>query len=117
MTSGTRHERTTDARRCVFRWCVTEHGSTVHHDDEDHRSAGIGLLARVRDAADHGRGISTDVEIGLLRRISDLETWVVVETGIGASVSLPIHAARALVAGIQNDAEVIALLAPEREID
>lgn len=112
-----RNEQIRDTRGCVFAWCVTEHGATVHPDDEDHRSAGIGVSARVRDSVVRGVGVATEVEIGLLRRAADVETWVIVETGVGVSVSVPVHAARALVAGVWSDAEISGLLVPERDID
>ncbi len=113
MTRQTRAGRTFDARRCAFGWCVTEHGSTAHPDDEDHRSAGVGVSARVRDAVGSGPGIPAEVEVGLLRRTTDSETWVIVETGIGASVSLPVSAVRELAIGLQEEGELAALLAPE----
>lgn len=115
MTRQSRAKRTSGAPRCAFRWCVTEHGSTAHPDDEDHRSAGVGVSARVRDAVGFGPGLLAEVEIGLLRRTTDAETWVIVETGIGASVSLPVSAVRELAIGLQEEGELVALLAPEPE--
>lgn len=117
MNSRMRNERTVDARECVFLWCVTEHGSTVHPDDEVHRSAGFGVTARVRHDTAHGTGVLAGVEVGLVRREDDTETWVVVETGVGVSVSVPVHAARALIAGVQSDDLVVEALTPERDID
>ncbi|WP_295824853.1 hypothetical protein [uncultured Microbacterium sp.] len=117
MNSRMRNERTGETRECAFSWCVTEHGSTVHPDDEDHRSVGFGMTARVRQVTAHGPGILAGVEVGLVRRTDDTETWVVVETGVGISVSVPLRAARALIAGVQSDDLMAEVLIPERDID
>ncbi len=75
-------------RPCVHAWCVTEHGATVHPDDEVHRSAGLSFTARARAGGVQDAGRDTDVEIGALRRVDDAETWVVIETGIGVSLEV-----------------------------
>ncbi len=77
-----------DRVRCIHRWCVTEHGATVHPDDEDHRSAGVALTVRARRAEARGPGRETELELGVLRRAGESETWIVIETGIGASLAL-----------------------------
>jgi hypothetical protein len=82
--------------RCAYAWCVTDHGRTVHPDDEDHRSAGSGFAARVRDGSSLGCGEITDLEIGVLRRRGDAETWISIESGAGVSLALPLVDARAL---------------------
>lgn len=113
MSSRMRVEWATGGRGCGFAWCVTEHGSTVHPDDEDHRSAGVGMTVRVRDDVTRGPGVSTKVEVGLLRRIDESETWLVVEAGAGSSLSIPLHSARALVASVRDDSRVGGLLVPD----
>ncbi|SDB85315.1 hypothetical protein SAMN05216418_0674 [Microbacterium enclense] len=80
----------------MHEWCVTEHGSTVHPDDEDHRSAGIALTVRARPGDARGVGEVTTLEIGALRRADDSDTWIVIETGIGVSLALTREGARAL---------------------
>jgi hypothetical protein len=85
-----------DGGRCIHPWCVTEHGATVHRDDEDHRSAGIALTVRARRAEARGPGKETELEIGALRRAGESETWIVIETGIGASLTLTRESARLL---------------------
>lgn len=95
-----------EATRCAFAWCTTPHGRTVHPADEDHRSAGIALPVRSRGAGADGRGDTTEWEVGLLRRGSDDETWLVIEAGRGGSLALPIEGVRALSAVLRNDAEL-----------
>ena len=85
-----------EAVRCAFAWCTTEHGHTVHPDDETHRSAGTGFAARIRDGHVGGVGVPTDVEVGVIRRADDDESWVVLEFGGGYAVELDVAAARAL---------------------
>lgn len=85
-----------DRRRCIHPWCVTEHGATVHPDDEDHRSAGAALTVRARRAEARGPGGETQLELGALRRVGESETWIVIETGIGASLALTRDGARLL---------------------
>lgn len=85
-----------ERRRCTYAWCVTEHGATVHPDDEVHRSAGRSLTVRARRSDAEGTGQETELEIGALRRAGDAETWIVIETGIGASLALTREGARLL---------------------
>ncbi|MDQ1137897.1 hypothetical protein QE410_002696 [Microbacterium sp. SORGH_AS 1204] len=88
--------RRVDRRPCIHEWCVTEHGATVHPDDEDHRSVGVALTVRARRGEDRGGGEETTLEIGALRRSDDPETWIVIETGIGVSLALTRDGARDL---------------------
>ncbi len=99
----TREEPIPSPRRsCGYEWCVTEHGNTVHVDDEDHRSEGVGIAVRMR-AGGAGRGRLDDWEIGLLRRTADDETWIVVERQGEAPVALPRDAVRALIGAVVAD--------------
>jgi len=84
------------AARCPFTWCTTEHGETVHPDDETHRSAGTAFAARLRDGRVGGVGVLTDVEVGVIRRVDDDESWVALEFGGGYAVELDAAAARTL---------------------
>ena len=92
-----------DAHTCSFEWCATEHGRTVHADDEDHRSEGVAIAARTRAAASRGRGRLEEWEVGLLRRSTDDETWLVVEAPRGVSVALSREAARAVFRAVRSD--------------
>lgn len=97
---------------CAFAWCTTAHGATAHRDDEAHRSAGRGFLSRVRRPDDAGRGDETDVEVGLLRRLTDDDTWVVIETGAGPGIALSLAGARELRRLLAEDPQLRAALAP-----
>ncbi len=88
--------RRDDQQRCIHEWCVTDHGATVHPDDEDHRSAGVALTVRARRGDARGGGEDTTLELGALRRADDADTWIVIETGIGVSLALTREGARAL---------------------
>lgn len=92
-----------DRGRCIHPWCVTDHGAAVHPDDEDHRSAGIALSVRARRAEAHGPGEETELEVGALRRAGEPETWIVVETGIGASLALTRDGARLLARRLRDE--------------
>lgn len=85
-----------EPRRCALTWCVTAHGETVHPDDDDHRSAGVGMMVRARRGDARGPGEETELEIGALRRSDDSETWIVIEAGIGVSLALTRDGARSL---------------------
>ncbi|KZE42529.1 hypothetical protein AVW09_09185 [Microbacterium sp. T32] len=88
MSDSDVHPRPETAR-CGFAWCTTLHGSTVHPDDEAHRSAGIAFAARVRGVDEKGRGRDVDVEVGVLRRPDDADDWIVIEVaGGGLALSL-----------------------------
>ena len=85
-------------------WCTTEHGLVVHPDDEDHRSHGIPAEIEVRDAgASDGR--SAEIEVGLLRRSSDRETWFVIE-GQGIHIELTLESARRLAEAVCSNSEL-----------
>ncbi|WP_136585901.1 hypothetical protein [Microbacterium hydrothermale] len=92
-----------DPHTCMYDWCSTEHGRTVHALDEDHRSVGCAVTVRVRNAAEDGEGRFEEWEVGLLRRSSDEETWFVVERPGDASIALSRDAARALRRAIDSD--------------
>ncbi|MFJ4037409.1 hypothetical protein ACIPVB_04945 [Microbacterium sp. NPDC090007] len=93
------------ASRCVYGWCVTPHGDTVHPADEDHRSDGVGLTIRVRDARACGDGDLRAVEIGVLRRRDDTATWIVVEAGGRASFALALEDAGAIGRQLEREVE------------
>jgi len=99
------------AGRCEYAWCTTEHGATVHPDDEVHRSGGVGFPARVRGGAERGPGIATDVEIGVLRRPSDTENWLVIEVA-GGGLAMTAEGARALRRALVDDPQIQAALSP-----
>ncbi|KQR21424.1 MULTISPECIES: hypothetical protein [Microbacterium] len=96
-----------DRVRCIHPWCVTEHGATVHPDDEDHRSTGVALTVRGRRAEARGPGEETELELGALRRAGEFETWIVIETGIGASLALTRDGAQLLLRRLRD------LIAPD----
>lgn len=88
MSDSDVHPRPETAR-CGFAWCTTLHGSTVHPDDEAHRSAGIAFAARVRGVDEKGRGRDADVEVGVLRRPDDADDWIVIEVAGGGFALSP----------------------------
>ena len=87
---------TADGRASMAAAIAAEHGATVHPDDEDHRSARVALTVRARRAEARGPGEETELELGVLRRAGESETWIVIETGIGASLALTRDGARLL---------------------
>ncbi|MFG6446593.1 hypothetical protein ACFXQA_15135 [Microbacterium sp. P07] len=92
-----------DASRCAWVWCTTPHGETVHEADEDHRSAGCtAFLVRRGDGAHAG----IEVEVGLLRRRTDAQTWLVVEDGRGIHVEIAVESARDLLRALSADPAV-----------
>lgn len=92
---------------CTYDWCDTDHGRTVHALDEDHRSAGYAITVRVRNASGHDRGHFEEWEIGLLRRASDDETWLVIERPGDESIALSRDAAEALWRTIETDRHLL----------
>ncbi len=94
MSDSDVHPRS-EVARCGFAWCTTLHGSTVHPDDETHRSAGIAFPARVRGVHEQGRGTEADVEVGVLRRTDDADDWLVIEVG-GGGLALSLSGAAEL---------------------
>ncbi|WP_153001448.1 hypothetical protein [Microbacterium testaceum] len=101
-------EHSPKPERCAFVWCTTEHGRTVHPDDETHRSAGAGFPARVREGVIAGGGMATDVEVGLVRGPDDRETWVALEFGAGRMVAIDAEAARVLGRLLCEDPDIAA---------
>lgn len=98
-------------QRCDLAWCTTPHGETVHPDDEAHRSEGVGFLARVRGVREIGPGVDVDVEVGLLRRKDDLESWLVIEGADGTGLELSLEGARRLRRVLEGDPYIRAALA------
>jgi hypothetical protein len=88
------------ATRCALPWCTTPHGFTTHPDDEDHRSAGVLVPVTVRDAAGPRE---TEIEVGLLRRRTDADTWLVLEDGAGVHLELTLASARRLRDVVRTD--------------
>jgi hypothetical protein len=92
-------------------WCTSEHGATLHPDDEDHRSSGVAVPLTVRTAGSAGVAAETDAEIGLLRRRSDSTNWLVIEDGANLHVELTLDSARRLVAAVSQDPVLRAAIA------
>ncbi|WP_336630995.1 MULTISPECIES: hypothetical protein [unclassified Microbacterium] len=86
---------------CTRPWCVTAHGETSHPDDEDHRSAGLGVAVHTRSRA--GRGHRTIAEVGLLQRRTDPEVWLVIEDGAGLHAEVTLESARRIVRAVAAD--------------
>lgn len=93
-------------------WCTTEHGCTVHPDDEDHRSDGVGVSVDVRSRRDHGATHSTHVEVGLVRRITEHRSWFVIEDGDSIHLEITIDSARRLFDAIEADPTLQSVLRP-----
>ncbi len=93
---------------CAFPWCTTRHGATTHPDDEDHRSAGIAMqaVARSPDATAH----DTEIEVGLLHRRQDADTWLVIEDGADVHLEVTLDTARRLARALRSDARLSAAL-------
>ena len=94
--------------RCPYPWCTTPHGTTSHPDDEDHRSAGILMpaVARSLDPTVH----DTEIEVGLLHRRHDGETWVVIEDGADVHLEVTLDTARRLAQALWKDPGLSAAL-------
>lgn len=99
----TRSPELEETTACTRPWCVTRHGETAHPDDEDHRSAGLGVTVEARSGGEAGRGQRTIVEVGLLQRRADPSAWVVIEDGDGVHVEVTLDSARRLVRAIAAD--------------
>lgn len=95
---------------CALAWCTTAHGATAHSDDEDHRSDGIMLPATARARRSATR--ATEVEVGLLRRRDDDQSWLVIEDGADVHLEITLDTARALLRAIRDDAQLRAALWP-----
>lgn len=96
--------------QCAFAWCTTEHGRTVHPDDETHRSAGVGLRAHVREGLSAGAGVLTRLEVGLVRGLNDRETWVALEFGAGCAIAIDAVTARTLGRLLRDDPDIAAAI-------
>lgn len=114
VSDGRRHpDRDREgAATCTRPWCVTAHGETAHPDDEDHRSAGLGVAVDTRSCADSGRGHRTIAEVGLLQRRSDPDVWLVIEDGADLRMEVTLESARRLVRAITTDPVLSDALAP-----
>lgn len=91
------------AQACPYEWCTTPHGATSHPDDEDHRSDGIlvPIVARGRERG--APPTKTEVEMGLLRRTLDDETWFVIDDGNSVHLEVPVESARRLIRAVLGD--------------
>ncbi len=98
------------ARRCDFAWCTTRHGETAHPDDEAHRSDGVAFSARARAVEGRGSGVDAEVEVGLLRRVTDHDTWLVIEAASGTGLALTLEGARELRRVLDGDPQIRAAL-------
>jgi hypothetical protein len=104
MTDGeNRHPARSGVGSCGFAWCTTDHGHTTHPDDEDHRDDGIPVDLEVRDNADAASATVRSAEVGLLRRRSDDQTWLVVDDGSGLDHAISLDSARRLVRAIARN--------------
>lgn len=97
---------TDETRPCGFEWCATPHGAPVHEDDEDHRSEGWSAVITVRASGPAASEDSTEVEVGLLRRRTDSQTWLLIEDGRSVHAEVSLDSARDLLRAIRSDAAV-----------
>lgn len=102
------------APRCGLAWCTTDHGATLHPDDEEHRSAGIAVPIVYRHGAARSAERSTTVEIGLVKRSSDLQVWLVFDDGAGVDVEVPVAFAQRVVTAVRSDPHLSAELGVRR---
>jgi hypothetical protein len=91
---------------CVFPWCTTPHGETLHAADEDHRSDGRSVTLTRRRRGAGTTSTRFEVEIGLLRRRTDSQTWLVVEDGRDIHVELTVESALDLLRTLAADTAV-----------
>lgn len=82
---------------CEHAWCSTPHGTTLHPDDEDHRSAGILVHGVVRSG---GNEHEAEFEVGMLRHRHDSDEWLVIEDGDSIHLEVTVETARRLVRAI-----------------
>ena len=68
----------------------------------------MGFAARVREGGGRGPGVSTEVEVGVVRRDDDDESWVALEFGAGSSVAIDLAAARTLGRLLREDPDLMA---------
>lgn len=92
--------------RCEFSWCTTEHGQTVHPDDEEHRSGGVALPVRVRRAGESGAGTATVVDVGLHRGLHDDQTWLSFDDGRTVRAEVSLAAAREVLRAVLADPDL-----------
>lgn len=95
-----------------FAWCSTPHDSLHHPDDDDHRSTGIHLRLTVRGPGSSASRREAEVEVGLLRRTTDSDTWLVIEDGARVHLEITLDSARRLAAAIRDDPMLRAAVAP-----
>lgn len=88
---------------CGFSWCTTDHGATLHPDDEEHRSAGVAVPVVYRRGAMRSTERQTTVEIGLVQRASDLQVWLVLDDGADVDLQIPAELAHQVVAALRSD--------------
>nr|WP_206543023.1 hypothetical protein [Microbacterium testaceum] len=74
-------------------------------------------MARVRDGRRAGAGVSTHLEVGLIRRADDDESWIALEFGGGYAVELDAAAARTLGRLLREAPETAAALDRPEEGD
>jgi hypothetical protein len=91
---------------CVFPWCTTPHGATLHAADEDHRSDGRTVTLVRRPRGPGSAPNRSDVEVGLLRRRTDSQTWLVVEDGRDIHVEVTLDSAIDLLGALEADPAV-----------
>lgn len=91
-------------------WCATDHGHIQHPDDDDHRSEGRAVVVEARTPT--GDVTATVVEIGLLRRQDDAQTWFVIEDGQHIHLELTLDSARQLLRAMREDKTLRTALDP-----
>lgn len=79
---------------CEYAWCTTHHPASIHPSDDDHRSSGVAVPALVRGVDDPGTGTDVDLEVGLVRRRTDDQTWFVLDAGNGMGIEVGLDGAR-----------------------
>ncbi|WP_375385416.1 hypothetical protein [uncultured Microbacterium sp.] len=98
---------------CGFAWCTTEHGRTVHPDDEDHFSDGIPVELELRRMGDPATTFTTTVEVGFTRRVHDTQTWLSIDDGRRVRVDVGLYSARAVLRAVLADPLLAAELRPD----
>ncbi len=79
---------------CDYDWCTTQHPAGIHPSDDDHRSSGVATPTPVRRVDETGEGTDVDLEVGLIRRRTDGQTWLVLDAGNGIGIELGLDGAR-----------------------
>lgn len=88
---------------CEYGWCVTAHTATSHPADEDHRSPGIAVPARVRGVGSQSAGNDVELEVGILRRVDDEQSWLVIDAGEGIGIEIALDDVRRIVKALLDD--------------